>query len=602
MDVDELGSDGSSVLEDDEEAEDYIVPHGRGRHQAESEDGKRVARTVYEKLTSGCETFVAGDFAMVELDGGGTEVVRIEELYERDDEDGEYYAWVSWYWRRPGLPDRIRKRLKTNAGEIFLDTTSRDSNEIHASGIDSKAMVYRKQSDLRQVLHDPENDVITKGPLRNQFFCTRTYSEGDKKLVQLPSPSPTKPGGRSSKKRADWSRPFKEAIEKLQLSEIPGKLPRREKQHRELKALIRENLLKKGPGNGVYVSGMPGTGKTATMRQIIRELCDEGLDFRYIETNAMMLPTPKHIYTEIYRQWAKAEGMKRKKKKMPSPTLAVRLLEQMITGKKKGGEEHATTILLIDELDFLLTRSEQVIYTLFDWPTRKHSRMVVVGIANSYDLVEQFTPRVQSRLGLVRIKFPPYNREDIRVIAQARISELEVFDPDALEFCSRKVSSVSGDVRRALQILRRAAMICEEKIKEDPKHEMRLVGMTEIKEAVKVLYESSDMIILSNLGLYQRFVITTLLQYICINRKPSCELTELQRRANQYLSNNNHPLLSLGEIEEVVEGLYDQRVLLYEVNHAAMCKRVRINVQKEDIKEALRNDDELGTLLATIRI
>ncbi len=39
--------------------------------------------------------------------------------------------------------------------------------------------------------------------------------------------------------------------------------------------------------------------------------------------------------------------------------------------------------------------------------------------------------------------------------------DLEVFEDTAVEICARKVASISGDVRRALQIARRAAEICD---------------------------------------------------------------------------------------------------------------------------------------------
>ena len=43
---------------------------------------------------------------------------------------------------------------------------------------------------------------------------------------------------------------------------------------------------------------------------------------------------------------------------------------------------------------------------------------------------------------------------------RARLKETEVFEEDAVEICARKVASISGDIRRALQIALRAAEIC----------------------------------------------------------------------------------------------------------------------------------------------
>ena len=44
---------------------------------------------------------------------------------------------------------------------------------------------------------------------------------------------------------------------------------------------------------------------------------------------------------------------------------------------------------------------------------------------------------------------------------KTRLGELDVFEDTAVEICARKVASISGDIRRALQIARRAAEICD---------------------------------------------------------------------------------------------------------------------------------------------
>ena len=43
----------------------------------------------------------------------------------------------------------------------------------------------------------------------------------------------------------------------------------------------------------------------------------------------------------------------------------------------------------MDELDLLVTRKQTVIYNFFDWPNRRHSRLVVVAVANTMDLPER---------------------------------------------------------------------------------------------------------------------------------------------------------------------------------------------------------------------
>ncbi len=56
----------------------------------------------------------------------------------------------------------------------------------------------------------------------------------------------------------------------------------------------------------MYISGVPGTGKTATVHQVIRTLKDEYNDgdlpqFTYIEVNGMKLTEPHQAYCHILK-------------------------------------------------------------------------------------------------------------------------------------------------------------------------------------------------------------------------------------------------------------------------------------------------------------
>lgn len=43
-------------------------------------------------------------------------------------------------------------------------------------------------------------------------------------------------------------------------------------------------------------------------------------------------------------------------------------------------------VLVIDEVDHLLTRDNTVLYELFSWPQRTASSVVLIGVANALDL------------------------------------------------------------------------------------------------------------------------------------------------------------------------------------------------------------------------
>lgn len=113
---------------------------------------------------------------------------------------------------------------------------------------------------------------------------------------------------------------------------------------------------------------------------------------------------------------------------------------------------------------------------------------VFAGIANALDLTDRILPRLQARPQCrpLLLHFPPYSREELTAIVQDRLVQVNVvcvtqslswnltdhfylisaassspqasaeglLDASAVQFCARKVSAVSGDARKALDICR----------------------------------------------------------------------------------------------------------------------------------------------------
>ena len=157
----------------------------------------------------------------------------------------------------------------------------------------------------------------------------------------------------------------------------------------------------------LYISGVPGTGKTATVTGIIRalEAASERGDiprFQYISINGMKLSSPQQFYSIL---WEAIAGDK------ASPQHAAEKLEAFFS--TPSPRRHCC-VVLVDELDQLVTAKQRVIYNLFDWPRRPHARLLIIGIANTMDLPERMLPRIHSRLGLFRLAFAPYTHQQIQ--------------------------------------------------------------------------------------------------------------------------------------------------------------------------------------------
>ncbi|KAJ5098801.1 ATPase AAA-type core [Penicillium argentinense] len=254
-----------------------------------------------------------------------------------------------------------------------------------------------------------------------------------------------------------FASPYRQARTLLHVSTVPDSLPCRKTEfntvYNHLSAAIME-----GTGACIYISGTPGTGKTATVREVVAQLngavlAEEMDDFIFVEINGMKVTDPHQSYSML---WEALKGDR------VSPSHALDLLENEFS---HPSPRRVSCVVLMDELDQLVTKNQSVMYNFFNWPALRHSRLIVLAVANTMDLPERtLSNKISSRLGLTRITFPGYRHTDLMEIISTRLASVpgNIVDPDAIQFASRKVAAVSGDARRALDICRRAVEIAEQ--------------------------------------------------------------------------------------------------------------------------------------------
>lgn len=250
--------------------------------------------------------------------------------------------------------------------------------------------------------------------------------------------------------------PFQLARSNLHVSSVPLTLPCRTSEFTTVYTHL-EAAITSGTGACIYISGVPGTGKTATVREVVSQLnasvqAEELDDFIFVEINGMKVTDPHQSYSLL---WEALKGDR------VSPSHALGLLEREFD---HPSPRRIPCVVLMDELDQLVTKNQSVMYNFFNWPGLRHSRLIVLAVANTMDLPERtLSNKISSRLGLTRILFPGYTHEQLQEIIRSRLSHVpnNIVDPDAIQFASRKVAAVSGDARRALDICRRAVEIAE---------------------------------------------------------------------------------------------------------------------------------------------
>jgi Cdc6-like AAA superfamily ATPase len=251
---------------------------------------------------------------------------------------------------------------------------------------------------------------------------------------------------------------YARAIRTLDLSFLPEHFPCREVECAAIEAAVRKGIENGGGMRPVYICGLPGTGKTASVVSVVEKLrrSDMSKPFKFVTINCLKLKVPADAYSILWRTISgKHLGHAAALKRLLAYFDGLRASD---TTANQQQSAPFVTVCLVDEIDFLLTSNQTVLYNILDWPSAARSNLVVLGLANTMDLPERFNKRITSRIGTIqdRMVFKPYSIAQIEEILQVRMGALKVFENSSLKLLTRKAATVAGDLRAALRICQRA--------------------------------------------------------------------------------------------------------------------------------------------------
>ncbi|MFH4975625.1 hypothetical protein AB6A40_002334 [Gnathostoma spinigerum] len=187
----------------------------------------------------------------------------------------------------------------------------------------------------------------------------------------------------------------------------------------------------------LYICGSPGTGKTASVKLVLEKVQKQHRLY-YVYINCVQIRNQRNLHSSISSRLLQLSSSSPKK-----ANVILDLIFQSST---------LPIVIVLDEIDHLSTRSQELLYKTFQWPA-VHKNVLLIGIANSLDMTERVLPKLKLTLSPVVIAYPPYSKDDLIEILMQKLSSLEEnADPRAVELCARKVAAMTGDVRTAFQV------------------------------------------------------------------------------------------------------------------------------------------------------
>jgi len=257
----------------------------------------------------------------------------------------------------------------------------------------------------------------------------------------------------------------------LQISYLPDTIEHREDQINHIANILAPCLKLNRPSN-TFIYGKTGTGKTVSIKHIIKNMTDlasnKKIPVMFIYINCKLKRVADTEY-RIIAQLGRELGLLIPNTGLPTDEV-YRLFFDALDRKK------ILLLIVLDEIDQLINKAgDAVLYNLIRVNEElKNSQISLVGISNNSRFIDMVDPRVKSSLSEEDVLFPPYNALQLQDILRMRAKKAfkpAVLESGVIEKCAAYSAKEHGDARRALDLLRVAGEVAERKCSKNVKIE-----------------------------------------------------------------------------------------------------------------------------------
>lgn len=230
---------------------------------------------------------------------------------------------------------------------------------------------------------------------------------------------------------------------------------------REKVATFLTGCIEAKKGGCLYISGPPGTGKSAMVNEVCQDI--DLSDVKVSHVNCVSMRSARDVYSKLIQDFSEDSEVFKKSE-------ADRLKTMFVPSQAKG-----LFLVSLDEMDHLLTGDSGVLQSLFEWSLHSKSSLMLIGIANALDLTDRSLPQLKAKnLKPTLLPFLPYSAASIANVIIGRLRSLlpigadsdpklvPFLQPAAIQLCAKKVASQTGDLRKAFELIKRAIDIIEQ--------------------------------------------------------------------------------------------------------------------------------------------
>lgn len=510
-------------------------------------------------------------------------------------------------------PSKVRRSLQVQAGENGVHSNRPKAVEMQAE----KGSCNDARNDMREESVGKQGHYTVCNQQPNGNGNTRTPKKGacrDSDVLRMPK-SPRKKANNLLNQMQKWNPKDSSQIlavkAALHLSAVPTTVICREEELKRVFEFCKMCIEKKKVGS-MYVCGCPGTGKSLLLEKVkflsIEWAKEVGMPPpTSVVVNCTSLTNTSDIFSKILEQ---CQG----KKKCSANSSPFQELKSFLCETKQSSAKKMM-LLIIDEMDYLISKDQAVLYDLFRLPTFPNSQCMLIGISNAIDLTDRFLPKLQSlNCQPLVMTFRAYSKDQILKILQQRLMGLpcQVFQPEALELCARKVAAASGDMRKALHVCRGAVEMLEaeltngmheldnisrEKLMTNglnlpleerlTKQEINMVRIDHMARALAKTFRSAVVDTIQALPRHQQIVLCSAVKFFR-RRKKDATLGELNAAYLDFCKTTSmHPLTG-PEFSSMCRVLCDQALLNLGQSREDRLRRVTLKVDEGDVNFALQ--------------